>query len=341
MELYESMKTLCGLPGVSGWEHRVRDEILARLAGKCDVQVDPLGNVLAFKKGKRAPQKRVLLSAHMDEVGFIVTMIEESGLLRFAAVGGIDSRVVIGKAVEVGDAGVYGVIGSKAVHLQEEKERGEPGRLDKLYIDIGAESKAQALGYVRPGDRAVFCAAFGRMGPDMVYGRALDDRAGCAALLELASRALPYDCHFAFTVQEETGCAGGVTAGYGVNPDIAVAVETTTASDIAGVEPDKVVCALGKGPVVSFMDKGTVYDRGLYELALSVAEQNNIPCQSKLGVFGGNEARALQASRGGARVLAVSVPCRYLHSPANVLHLGDMAHTVSLLEKLVETAAAP
>jgi len=339
MDIFETMKALCRLPGVSGWEGPVREEILSRLRGKCECRVDALGNILAFKKGKTAPKNKVLFSAHMDEVGFIITYIEDSGLLRFAGVGGIDSRVVLGKAVEVGEKGLYGVIGSKAVHLQEEKERSEPGKLDKLYIDIGAESREEALEQVQPGDRAVFCADYGSLGDKLIFGRALDDRAGCALLLEMIERELPYDCHFSFTVQEETGCTGGITAGYAVAPDIAVAVETTTASDIAGVDPDKVVCSLGKGPVVSFMDKGTVYDPQLYRLALDTARDRGIPCQTKQGVFGGNESRSLQTARGGARAMAVSVPCRYLHSPAGVVSSEDITHAGELLAALAEVLA--
>ena len=337
--LAKNIEALCALPGVSGWEHPVREEILRQIGGSCDCSVDPLGNVIAFKKGRKTPKNKILYSAHMDEVGFVITFVEDSGLLRFVPVGGIDSRVVLGKAVEIGDKRLYGVIGSKAVHLQEEKERSEPQGPDKLYIDIGAESREQALEHVSPGDRAVFRAGFGRLGQDKLFGRALDDRAGCALLIELIGRDLAYDCHFSFTVLEETGCTGAATAGYGVNPDIAVAVETTTASDIAGVDPDKVVCALNSGPVVSFMDKGAVYDHGLYTLALETARRANIPCQPKQGVFGGNESRALQAARGGARTLAVSLPCRYLHSPACVIGEPDLAHTATLLEALLEAMA--
>lgn len=335
MDMVRNLEKLSLLRGVSGREDEVRAEILRQLEGKCDCSVDALGNVIACKKGKTAPKNKLLLSAHMDEVGFIVTGIEDNGLLRFAAVGGIDSRVVFGKAVEVGDKGVYGVIGARATHLLEDKEKSEPVKLDKLYIDIGAQSGAEAKEHVKPGDRAVFSAPFGKLGDKLLYGRALDDRAGCALLLELIGRDLPYDCHFSFTVLEETGCTGGVTAGYGVAPDIAVAVETTTASDIAGVAADKQVCKLGDGPVVSFMDKGTVYDDRLYRLALVTAERHNIPAQPKLGVYGGNESRSLQVARGGARTLAVSLPCRYLHSPSNVLAEADLHSTANLLYQLI------
>ena len=339
MNIIENLEKLCSLCGVSGWEDPVREEILRQLKGTCDVRVDALGNVIAHKKGAATPKNKLLLSAHMDEVGFIITYIEDSGLLRFTNVGGIDSRVVVGKAVEIGDARIYGVVGTKAVHLQEEAERSEPLKLDKLTIDIGARDKADALAVVRPGDRAVFSAPFGRMGDGRLYGRALDDRAGCAILLELLGRDLPWDCFFSFTVQEEIGCVGADTVGYELNPDIAIAVEATTASDIAGVDPDKVVCSQGAGPVISFMDRGAVYDRALYTLALETAKRHGIPCQCKAGVFGGNESRSFQTAGSGARILAVSLPCRYIHSPTNLLAEADIHHTAALLEKLIDAAA--
>lgn len=338
-QLIERIRRLCAVPGVSGDEGRVREAILAEVAGYGECSTDPLGNLIVEKKGAKAPKNKLLLSAHMDEVGFIITHIEESGLLRFACVGGIDSRVVAGKSVDIGDNRLYGVIGTKAVHLQDEKEREEVPDPDKLFIDIGAATKKEAEAHVSPGDRAVFHAPGLPLGDDMLLARALDDRAGCALLIELIRGQLPCDCTFAFTVQEETGCTGAETAGYAVNPDVSIVVEATTASDIPGTAPDKVVCRLGEGPVLSFMDRGTIYDRGLYRLALDTAKREGIPCQSKEGVFGGNESRAIQTSRGGVRALAVSLPCRYLHSPSNVLHLGDLEGTLLLLRALIGEAA--
>jgi endoglucanase len=333
----QTIRTLADIPGVSGDEGSVRDAILTMIRDRVErVEIDPLGNLIVYKKGKRTPKNKILLSAHMDEVGFIITHVEESGLLRFEAVGGIDSRVVVGKAVEVGVARIYGVIGTKALHQTEEKDREEPLKLDKLHIDIGARDAAEAGALVSPGDRAVFHSAFREIGDGNILSRALDDRAGCALLVELIRGDLPCDCAFSFTVQEETGCTGAVTAAYTVQPDIAIAVETTTASDIAGVESGKEVCRLGGGPVISFMDRGTVYDSRLYRLAMDTAKRHGIPAQAKEGVFGGNESRSLQAAQGGARTLAVSLPCRYIHSPSNMLRTADIDHTATLLAKLIE-----
>lgn len=340
MDWGKTLEKLCGLPGVSGDEEAVRREILREISPYCQCATDALGNLIAVKKGAKRPGNKLLLAAHMDEVGFIVTFVEDSGLLRFDTVGGIDSRVVIGKGVEVGPDRVYGVIGSKAVHMQKPSEREEAPKLEELYIDIGAKSKEEAMEAVRLGDRAVFCAPFLRMRGGKLLGRALDDRAGCALLMALIRQDLPVDCVFAFTVQEETGCTGAKTAGFSEAADITVTVEATTASDTAGMSANKRVCSQGKGPVLSFMDKGTVYDGDLYRLALSVAQTSGIPVQSKLGVFGGNDSRSLQTAGRGSRALAVSLPCRYIHSPSNVLQESDLHHTLEFLTQLLPALAS-
>ncbi len=331
--LLETIKQLSEIPGVSGCEEQVRYAILNLIEGHCIYKVDALGNVLAFKKGRREPNHKLLLSAHMDEVGLIITYAEEDGLLRFSPVGGIDKRVIVGRSVQIGD--VYGVIGMKALHMRSTEEKDKVVESDKLTIDIGANSREEALAVVSLGDRAVFTSQFAPFGDGFLRGRALDDRAGCALLVELIESELEYDTHFAFTVQEETGTTGAKTAAAQVEPEIAIAVETTTAGDIPGTDPSKTVCGLKKGPVLSFMDKGTIYDRTLYQKALAVAEEKGIPCQIKAGVYGGNEARSVQVAGNGARVLAVSLPCRYLHTPSCVLHESDIRETARLLPALI------
>lgn len=330
------LQELSLLPGVSGREDLVRERIAREIAPYARWETDPSGNLIAYKKGSQAGAKTVLFSAHMDEVGFIVTYIEDSGLLRFAAVGGIDARVVAGKSVLVGDSCLYGVIGVKAVHLQSAEERGKAPSMDDLYIDIGALSREEAERAVHLGDRAKFASAFEPFGQGMIKGPALDDRAGCAVLIQLLKEELPYDIVCAFTVQEETSCLGGRTAAFGVNPDIGVILEATTASDIAGVEPGKQVCQVGKGPVLSFMDRGAIYDFGLYTQALAWAGEAGIPCQSKAAVAGGNESKAVQSAGGGARVLGVSLPCRYLHSPSCVLQVEDIKNDLALVRLLAQ-----
>lgn len=336
--LYENLEKLCGLAGVSGCEESVRYEILKLIEQHCIYRVDALGNILAFKKGAKAPTHPLLFSAHMDEVGLIVTFVEDSGLLRFDTVGGIDRRVLVGKAVRIGER--VGVIGCKPVHMKTADEKDKAPALTDLYIDIGAKDAAQAKEHVTAGDRAVFTSNYTEFGDGFLRGRALDDRIGCALMVELLQSDLAYDAHFAFTVQEETGTTGGKTAAAQIGAEIAIVIETTTACDIPAVEGDKRVCALRKGPVVSYMDRGTVYDMGLYTRAMAIAAAENIPCQTKSGVYGGNEARSIQVAGDGARVLAVSAPCRYLHTPSCVAHTDDIGGMLRLLTALLADFAA-
>lgn len=329
------LERLCALPGVSGWEDAVRDEIIRSLGGCCELKTDALGNVIAYKSGKNRSAHRLMVSAHMDEVGLIVTAAEESGLLRFEAVGGIDERVLPGKAVDI--CGAHGVIGTKATHLKSAAEKDDVTKVKDLYIDIGASSREQALERVSPGDRAVFCSPYTKMGDGFIRARALDNRIGCAILVSLLQSNMPYDFYGAFTVQEETGTAGAKTAAAQIAPETGLILETTTACDLPDVTPDKTVCSLRHGPVLSFMDRGTLYDMGLYRQAREVANAWKITWQSKQGVYGGNESRSVQTAGSGARVLALSVPCRNLHTPSCVAHTFDINQTAMLADHLIES----
>lgn len=331
--LYENIKTLSAVHGVSGAEEQVRFAILNMIEGHCLYRVDALGNILAFKKGVKAPAQKLMMSAHMDEVGLIITYAEDGGLLRFSTVGGIDKRVIPGKSVMIGDT--FGVIGIKAWHQRSGDERERAPEPDGLCIDIGAKSKEQALEHVQLGDRAVFTSRYTEFGDGFICGRALDDRIGCALMVDLIQSELEFDMHFAFTVQEETGTTGGKTAAAQIAPDIAIVLETTTACDIPDVPPAKTVCALKKGPVISFMDRGTIYDAQLYAQAMKLAETQGITRQTKAGIYGGNEARSVQVAGNGVRVLAVSVPCRYLHTPSCVVNRFDIDETKRLLPVLI------
>ncbi len=332
------IKTLCDLPGISGNETAVREKIESLLPAGTIGSVDPLGNLIVEKKGSISPKNKIMVSAHMDEVGMLITYITDEGLLKFDPIG-IDLRVLHGRRVLIGEKGIPGVIGGKAGHHQTKEEQEEALKPEHLYIDIGALDKKEAAALVTPGDCAVFPANFQLIGEGLILSKALDDRAGCALLLTLLNEST--ECFTAaFTVQEESGLAGGSSAGYSVNADIAVILETTTAADIDGVPAEKQVCRLGEGPVISFADKGTLYDRRLFELALSTARDIGIPAQVKEGVVGGNESRAVQRAGAGRRVLAVSLPCRYLHSASCVLAAEDVNHTIKLLLALLPKLAA-
>lgn len=333
--LIKSVKELSALFGASGDEKQVREEIIKRLPKTAKYTVDNLGNLIVEKKGKKKPKHKIMLDAHMDEVGFIVTHINEDGSLSFAPVGGIIPAVVFGRQL-VFKSGVMGAVAAKPLHLLKGDERDQQPELDSLRIDIGAADKSEAEKLVQVGDCAYFSSEQLDFGSGFMAGKALDDRVGCAIMLELINKELPFDCTFVFSVQEEVGTRGAAAAAFSVNPDFAVVLETTTACDISGVTDEKQVCRLGEGPVVSFMDRGTVYDRELFQLGFKTAEEIGIKCQTKTVVAGGNDSGAIHKSAGGVRTVAVSVPCRYLHSPGCVIKQSDLTDTLALTEALID-----
>ena len=327
------LHTLCSLPGVSGDEGAVRNYILNHSAPHA-CTTDALGNVIVRKKGRRKPGKTVLLAAHMDEVGFIITSITDEGYLKFATVGGIDRRVIIGKRVQVGPQAVPGIIGIAPVHLTKMEDRKRVPEVEDLYIDIGAENAERAKARISPGDTACFDASLFEMG-NSIAARALDDRIGCAVLLQLMEEDLPIDICFAFTVQEEIGCRGAKTVSFQVRPDVALILEGTPAADLPGVAPDKQICRLGAGVVVPFMDGGTVYDRELTSQITALADRLEIPWQTKNVIAGGTDASAVQRSGAGALVAALAAPVRNLHTGCNVVNIQDLEHLLKLTQAVL------
>ncbi len=330
-----TLKELCLLDGVSGSEHPVRDYIfnaISRLPHIDSVRTDALGNLLVHAKGKKSAAKTVMLAAHMDEVGLIATGFTDDGFVRATAVGGIDKAVLFGHRVRFGD--VVGVIGGKAIHMCKGDEKNELPSGD-LLVDIGVDSKEEAEALVGVGNTAVFDSEFYEMG-SLVKGRAIDDRAGCAVLLSLLRKQPANDCWVCFTVQEEVGLRGAKTAAFAVDPDVAIVIDATTAADTVGVSPDKRVCAVGQGAVVSFMDRRTLYDKALYDQIMTAAAELDIKAQPKSMVAGGNDAGAIQTAASGTRVAAISLPCRYIHSPSCVLSMADMDAVFSLVSALIE-----
>ena len=335
MELKETVKYLAGLNGTSGDEKDVTEAIIALLPKDAEYKIDPLGNLIVEKKGKNRPKSKLMIDAHTDEVGFIVTNINSDGTLSFDAVGGILPYVVFGRQVKFKN-GVYGAIAGVPLHLLEGEGKDSQPKISDLCIDIGAKNREEAEKSVQQGDCAYFTGEQFDFGDGFMAGKALDDRAGCAIMLELMKKGLPYDCTFSFSVQEEIGTRGAAVSAFSINPDIAVVLETTTACDISGVKGEKRVCELGKGPVVSYMDKGTVYNRQLYRLAFETAKEIGVQCQTKTAVAGGNDSGAIHKAAGGVRTAAVSLPCRYLHSPCCVIKESDLYETVKLAEALIE-----
>lgn len=330
------LKDLCLLNGTSGDEVRVRDYIINEIKEYSTYKVDNLGSVIAYKKGKKKPNKTVCINAHMDEVGFIITGITSDGYLRFAPVGGIDTKVCLDRAVTVGENRINGVIADKAYHLLEDGEKDKAPSFDKLLIDIGAKSEIEAQSVVLLGDFAYFESDYTELGNGYIKAKALDDRIGCMLMIELIKSELEYDTVFCFNVQEEVGLRGSKCTSFAVGADISIVLEATTAADLDGVTGADRVCVLGNGGVVSFMDNRTIYDRELYKLAMNTASENNIPVQTKTAVAGGNDAGSIQTSGKGAKVMALSLPCRYIHSPSSVVKKSDIDNTRKLLKEILK-----
>lgn len=335
MELKETVRYLSALNGASGDETEVREAIIGLLPKNVKYKIDPLGNLIVEKKGKARPKSKLMIDAHMDEVGFIVTHINDDGTLCFDAVGGILPTVVFGRQLKFKN-GVIGAVAGVPLHLLKGDEKDSQPKITDLCIDIGAKTKEEAEKLIHLGDCAYFTGEQFDFGDGFMAGKALDDRVGCAVMLELIKGDLPYDCTFSFSVQEEIGTRGAAVSAFSVNPDIAVVLETTTACDISGVKGEKRVCELGKGPVISYMDRRTIYDRELYRLGFDTAKEIGIKCQTKTAVAGGNDSGAIHTAAGGIRTTAVSVPCRYLHSPYCVIKESDMYETLKLTEALIE-----
>lgn len=336
----ELLRELCTAGGISGDETDVRKLILDRISEYADeVRVDPLGSIIAFKKGKQRPARRLMISAHMDEVGFIVTDITSSGMLKFECVGGINDSAVFARQVLVGKDKLPGVVCSKPIHLLKSDEKGKNPPPEALVIDIGARDREQALEHVRPGDSIIFDSIFDS-NDGRIISKAIDDRFGCLVLIEMLRSELPYDMYFCFCVQEEVGLRGSAAAAFSVAPDSAIVIEATTAADIPGNEGESRVCCVGGGAVVSFMDRSTIYDKEYYELAMKLAKDNNIPAQTKTKIAGGNDAGAIHRSRGGVRTIAVSVPCRYLHAASSLIRTDDAQAVRDLVGLLSERICA-
>ena len=331
---------LCRLSGVSGWEDEVRDYILEQaLPYASEVCTDPMGNLFVLKKGAVEPEKPVMVCAHMDEVGVIITGYGDDGYLRFKFVGGVDRRVVIGKRVYIGPNRIPGVIGLKAIHMIPAEERKTVPKMESLYIDIGAETPEEAKEMVELGWRGVFADNIECFGNGLIKAKALDDRAGCAAMLKLLEQDLPVDTWFVFTVQEEVGCRGAITAANRLNPGWAIVLEGTTAADLPSVEPGKEVCRLGQGVVIPFMDRSTIYNRRIFELVTGLAEKNGISWQTKQMIAGGTDASVIQRSGEGVYVVTMAAPLRNIHSPASVGKISDLEQLPVLCRCLLEEIA--
>lgn len=330
------LKKLTEASGVSGNEKEVREVIISEIKDHVDnIKVDRLGNIIAYKKGKKEPEKTLMVAAHMDEVGLLVEEIDSMGLLKFMPVGGIDKRILVSKVVEIGEDKIPGVIGAKPIHLQARSERQNALNIEDLYIDFGATSKEDAEKYVSVGDYVTFYSEYREFGTDKVKAKALDDRAGCAILIDLLKNIEDVSFYGVFTVMEEVGLRGAGPAAYQVDPDYSIILEGTICADSKEMESHQIPTKLGHGPAISLIDGTTIYDPKTRKWVESIAEKNNIPFQHRKSASGGNDSGKIHLTKEGSVTTTISVPCRYIHSNISVMDKNDFNNAYKLAYEVI------
>ncbi|MEJ2242989.1 MAG: M42 family metallopeptidase [Candidatus Bathyarchaeota archaeon] len=341
MKLVDILEKFCNVDGVTGREDQVRELLKECLNPYVDeLKEDKLGNLIGFKKGK-ADAPTVMVAAHMDEVGLMIKNIKKKGFLQFTKVGGIDDRVLFAQKVVVHtDKGrLVGVVGAKPVHIQKEEERKKVIDADHLFIDVGAKDKkeAEAMG-VQVGDAVSFDVNFSKLNGSMVLGKAFDNRVGCAILVEVMKQLKDCDCNVyaVGTIQEEVGLRGATIAAFSIEPDLGLAVDVTVAGDTPGVSEGEAPTKLGGGPALTVADAGLIAHPKVLRLLVDSAKQNNIPYQLETGIRGCTDAARIALSRDGVPSGVVSVPARYIHSPAGIISLEDVQKTIDLLVGVVK-----
>ena len=329
MDLYSILERLCLATSVSGRESKVREEISDIIAPFVDsVSVDALGNLIALKKGKG--ERKIMLCAHMDEIGFIVNFIEDNGMVRVGTLGGIRLAAASFGFV-VSEKGVKGALCANA------DAKPEDYKADVMYIDIGVSSKEEAEKYVSIGDTFVCAPRLERLLGDRVCGRPIDDRVGCLALLALAERLsnveLCDDIYYVFSVQEEVGLRGSRPATFAVSPDVAICFDVTSTGDTPSAKP--MACSVGKGAAVKIKDNSVICHPRLVSELCELAEKNSIPYQREVLTFGGTDTASMQLTGMGCIAGALSIPTRYVHSSVELCDMGDVIACIDLAEKYI------
>jgi len=338
-EQVQLLERLCNACAISGDESEVRTIVMEQVRPHVDqVNVDAMGNLLARRQGQGENRLRVMLAAHMDEVGFMITEDEGEGIYRFDTVGGLDAQQLVGKPVWVGRDHLPGLIGTKPIHLTKKDELSQPIAMDALRIDIGLGNSSK----VKVGDRATFATAFSQLGPSL-RAKALDDRLGVAILIELIRQPLPnIDLLAAFTVQEEVGLRGARVAAYALNPQVAFVLDCTPAYDFPsweaggyhpgdGTENTRYNSRLGAGPAIYLADRYTLSPPRLIRHLVETAEAHNIPYQFRQPGGGGTDAGAIHRQREGIPSISIAVPGRYMHTAASLVRLADWENTLALI----------
>ena len=335
MSINENLEKLSNACGVTGRESEVRELMIRLMTPYADeIVVDKLENVIAIKKGKSGAPK-IMLAAHMDEVGLMVKTITKDGFLQFAKMGGIDDRILPAQKVTVfSRKGQFpGIIGSKPPHIQKEEERKKVLASDELFIDVGAETKEAALELgISVGDPVGFDVKYTPLAKDVVIGKAFDNRAGCATMVETLklTEKTDYTIYAVGTVQEEVGLRGAGAAAFGVDPELAIALDVTIAGDTPGIREFDTTVKMGKGAALTISDSGLITPPKILRWLLDTAEEEKIPFQIETGLMGSTDAARISLTRQGIPCGNISIPTRYIHSPVGMLSLKDIENSAKL-----------
>ncbi|MCD6575528.1 M42 family metallopeptidase [Candidatus Aerophobetes bacterium] len=333
------LKRLIETPSPSGFEQPLQRVIRERLKESADeIRTDVHGNVIAVKNPGGKP--RIMLAAHCDEVGFMVKYIDENGFIYFSSIGGVDAHIVPGQRVKIHtDSGdILGVVGKKPIHAMEEEEKKKVVKLSEQWIDIGLSGRKEVEKVVKIGDPVTFSVGLEKLQGDIVVARGLDDKMGtfiiCEVLRSLSSLSFPAAIFIASTVQEEIGLRGARTAAYFINPDVGIAIDADLASDFPTMDKKKEgEIRVGKGPVLT---RGPNINPRVGQMLIKIAEEKNIPHQiSGESRATPTDANVIQINRSGVAAGLVSVPVRYLHTPVEIISLGDIENTINLLKEFV------
>ncbi len=341
MSLQENLEKLSNASGVTGREDEVRNLLITLLKPHVDkVVVDKMENVIALKNGKKNAPK-VMLAAHMDEIGLMVKNITKDGFLQFTKMGGIDDRILLAQQVTVyTQSGPRpGIVGSKPPHIQKEDERKKILAFDELFIDIGAANKEDAAKKgIRVGDPVGFKAEYSKVGDDTVMGKAFDDRVGCAIMVETLKMLEKTNCtiYAVGTVQEEVGLRGAGTAAFSIDPDVGIALDVTVAGDVPGVREIDTTLKMGGGPALSVTDSGLITHPKVLRLLLDTAEESKIAYQLETGLMGTTDAARISMTRAGVPSGTISIATRYIHSPCGMISLKDAENCAKLTAAAVQ-----
>lgn len=341
-ETLKLLKEITSLPGISGFEQEVRKFIREEMKAYANISSDRLGSLICEKTGSSKSPK-IMLSGHMDEVGFMVKRITDEGFITFTTIGGWWSQVMLGQRVQIHSQGkiIEGLIGSKPPHVLSAQERSKLVEIEDMFIDVGASDKESAIKMgVRPGDPIVPYAEFVTMnGTDNLMAKAWDDRLGCALFMqtikELANKEHPNTIYGVGSVQEEVGLRGARTSAQMIKPDVAIAFDVSVAGDMPGVKIDKAQSKLNKGPVILLFDRSMIPNNKFRDFVVQVAEEAKIPYQFDLMEGGGTDAGAIHLVESGVPSLVIAIPTRYIHSHYGIINRHDYDNTLKLVMELM------